>query len=183
MRRAAVVEAIAVGVLGLSILGGAMGIYYYTLAPPTNDPSTTTSSSQASTGTATISLSEPGPAGGSCKTNAQGQCIVPEGVWADYLGYIPTGYVPASPYPSHPDYPCPSGMDAEQCATFQRTCGNGVCDPNETCATCPIDCGFTGGPGLIAPPVPACNPYTGRPAAPGASATEPISVCQITTMG
>ena len=82
-----------------------------------------------------------------------------------YLGYIPPGYSVASRLPSAPVFPCPSGMSSTQCSLFQETCGNGVCDPNERCNTCPFDCPVTGA--LV------CDPYTGRPSA-------PASVCQIT---
>jgi hypothetical protein len=82
-----------------------------------------------------------------------------------YLGYIPSGYSVASRLPSAPVFPCPSGMSSTQCSLFQQTCGNGVCDPNERCNTCPFDCPVTGA--LV------CDPYTGRPSA-------PASVCQIT---
>jgi hypothetical protein len=59
-------------------------------------------------------------------------------------------------------------MDPQQCKLFQASCGNGVCDPNESCATCPIDCGINGQL--------TCDPYTGRPGA-------PISVCQVAAIG
>ena len=78
---------------------------------------------------------------------------------------IPPGYSVASRLPSAPVFPCPSGMSSTQCSLFQQTCGNGVCDPNERCNTCPFDCPVTGA--LV------CDPYTGRPSA-------PASVCQIT---
>jgi len=71
-----------------------------------------------------------------------------------YLGYIPKGYTVSPLLPGAPSYPCPSNLNASQCATFKASCGNGVCDPNETCSTCPIDCGVPQGL--------ACDPYTGR---------------------
>ena len=87
----------------------------------------------------------------------------PEGSWAAYLGYIPQGYkvIPLNGASAH--YPCPSGMNATQCAVFDQTCGNGVCDPNETCNSCPLDCPTTGAQ--------VCDPFTGR----GGS---PASICQ-----
>jgi len=81
-----------------------------------------------------------------------------------YLGYIPSGYVIAARSPNAPVFPCPAGMNTQQCELFQQTCGNSVCDPNETCQTCPIDCGASGAM--------VCDPYTGRPGA-------PASVCQV----
>jgi hypothetical protein len=84
--------------------------------------------------------------------------------WSKYLGYIPSGYCIAPRYPNSPIFPCPSGMDNQQCQLFQQTCGDGVCNPNETCQTCPIDCPVNG--------VMVCDPYTGRAGA-------PASVCQL----
>jgi hypothetical protein len=71
-----------------------------------------------------------------------------------YLGYVPNGYVVAPLLPNSPSYPCPSNYNSTQCAQFKASCGNGVCDPNETCSTCPIDCGVPQGL--------SCDPYTGR---------------------
>lgn len=144
-----------VAVLALLIVGGAIAVYYYTSMPANG--LTSTSSTSTATGPS-------GPSSGYCQTNAQGQCTTAEGVWAQYLGYIPSGYTPAAHYLNAPsNYPCPQGMDATACVQFQATCGNGVCDPNESCATCPIDCGVAGQL--------TCDPYTGRSGG-------PISVCQ-----
>ncbi len=85
--------------------------------------------------------------------------------YTKYLGYIPAGYPIVGREPSAPIFPCPAGMDSAQCQLFQQTCGNGVCDPNERCNTCPFDCPVSGA--LV------CDPYTGR-------ASAPANVCQIT---
>jgi hypothetical protein len=155
------------------LVAGAVEIYYYTSAPAarTAIKSTPLSASATSSSQSGNARSESGPGGscvmnaqgvctdgGSCVMNAQGQCIVPLGAWADYLGYIPAGYTLAPHYLTAPVYPCPSGMNAAQCAVFHQSCGNGVCDPNESCETCPIDCGVSSGL--------TCDPYTGRPGAP-----------------
>jgi hypothetical protein len=174
MKRSAVAKVTAVAALAVLILAGAVGIYYYTLAPVGSSSGSSTVSSSASSSALTSSSqtgnnsSQVGPAGGTCVRNAQGQCTQPEGAWADYLGYIPSGYTLAPHYANAPTYPCPSGMNAQQCALFKSSCGNGVCDPNESCATCPIDCGINGQL--------TCDPYTGRPGA-------PISVCQVAAIG
>jgi hypothetical protein len=165
MNRSAIAKVTAVGVLAVLILAGAVGIYFYTMAPaapPTTSTTLQTGSSTTTTSQTGNTTSQVGPAGGS-QVNGQ-----PQGAWADYLGYIPNGYVLAPHYPNAPTYPCPSGMNAQQCAQFQASCGNGVCDPNESCASCPIDCGINGQL--------TCDPYTGRPGA-------PISVCQVAAIG
>ena len=146
-RRSAVAKVTAVGVLAVLIAAGAVGIYFYTAAPGTLPTLSTTTASTSGA---------PPPSG---YQDSKGQ---PQGSWANYLGYVPTGYVLAPHYPNANVYPCPSGMDATQCANFKASCGNGVCDPNESCATCPLDCGV---PGQL-----TCDPYTGR-------AGGPVSVC------
>ena len=129
-------------------------MYYFTQTPTSTFTST-------GTGTTTSSSSTSSAAPPSGYQDAQGN---PQGSWADYLGYIPAGYVLAPHYANAATYPCPSGMDPTQCKQFQASCGNGVCDPNESCTTCPIDCSV---PGQL-----TCDPYTGRAGA-------PISICQL----
>jgi len=171
MKRIAVAKVTAVSALAALILAGAAGIYFYTLAPASpSNPSTvgSSSTSSASQTSTTSQASQAGPTGGNCTRNAQGQCTQPTGSWADYLGYIPAGYTLAPHYSIAYTYPCPSGMNTQQCTLFKASCGNGVCDPNESCATCSIDCGINGQL--------TCDPYTGRPGA-------PISVCQAAAIG
>ena len=168
VKRSAIAKGAAAGVLAVLIIAGAVGIYYYTQAPQSNTITSTSTTSSTGSSTASSSAANSnagaGPAGGSCVNNAQGQCETPQGAWADYLGYIPAGYVLAPHYAIAPTYPCPAGMNSQQCSIFKASCGNGVCDPNESCQTCPIDCGINGQL--------TCDPYTGRPGA-------PISVCQL----
>lgn len=71
-----------------------------------------------------------------------------------YLGYIPKGYTVSPLLPAAPSYPCPSNYNSTQCTQFKASCGNGICDPNETCGSCPIDCGVPQGL--------SCDPFTGR---------------------
>ncbi len=165
VKRSAIAKGTAIGVLVVLVLAGAVGIYYYTLAPagtPSTSTSQVTTSSNSTSQTGNSTQTGQGPSGG-YQVNGQ-----PEGAWADYLGYIPAGYTLAPHYTISPVYPCPSGMNTQQCTLFKASCGNGVCDPNESCATCPIDCGINGQL--------TCDPYTGRPGA-------PISVCQVAGIG
>ena len=128
MRRIKAAEVAAAAVVAVLIAGGAVKIYSYT--SPLSDASQST------------------PACG-----YQSSAGVPFGCWAHDLGFLPAGYVPVPHYPNSPVYPCPPGMNDTQCKQFQATCGNGVCDPNETCGDCPIDCNV----GQL-----ECDPYTGR---------------------
>ena len=122
------VLALLVAMVGI----GAGGLYAY-------NGGAATSSSLASTSPLT-------PA-----QQAENQKVDPGG---KYLGYIPAGYTVAPLLPNSPTYPCPSNMNSTECAQFKASCGNGVCDPNETCSSCPIDCGVPQGL--------SCDPYTER---------------------
>ncbi len=163
IRRSAIAKTAVVGVLAVLIVAGAVGIYYYTSSPVTTPAgigtSSTNSATSSSAQTSASSTAAPGPSGGYQDGNGQ-----PQGAWASYLGYLPAGYQLSPHYPNAPVYPCPPGMNPTQCKAFQASCGNGVCDPNESCATCRIDCGI---PGQL-----TCDPYTGRAGA-------PVSVCQV----
>lgn len=130
---------------------------------------------QSASGPSTTSIGSTSLGGsssnGGSQANSTGDSLVgyqtgytPEGAWTKYLGYIPAGYKIAPRLPNSPVFPCPAGMSTAECQVFQQTCGNGVCDPNETCSTCPIDCPVTGSM--------VCDPYTGRAGA-------PASVCQV----
>lgn len=145
-------KTVAVGVLTVLIAGGAAAIYYYTMPGGASSAGTLSSSSAVTSAQTGSSHSVGGWQNG----------YTPEGEWVSYLGYLPPGYVPAPHGSNAPTWPCPSGMSADACKAFQSTCGNNVCDPNESCATCPLDCAPSGEA--------TCDPYTGRPGA-------PISVC------
>ncbi len=148
--KVAVTRIAAVAIITLSITFGAAGLYYYT-SPQTSVLGTP---STLSTHVATSGKNITG------WQDSNGQ---PAGAWAEYLGYIPQGYVAAPHQSNAPTFPCPAELSAGACVLFQQTCGNGVCDPNESCSTCPIDCAPSGN--LM------CDPYTGRPGT-------PASVCQ-----
>ncbi len=81
---------------------------------------------------------------------------------------LPAGYQIAPRLPNAPAAYCLSGMSATACALLKQTQSNGVCDPNETWKTDPLDCGCTG---ALVP-----DPYTGRCAA-------PASVCLANGLG
>jgi len=101
---------------------------------------------------------------GTSVTHSSNSQSVDNSTWDKFLGYIPAGYNIAPRPQGAAPWPCPSGMPSDACRVFQQTCGNGVCDPDESCSSCPIDCGVSGGQ--------VCDPYTGR-------AGSPASVCQI----
>jgi hypothetical protein len=124
------------------VVAGALGLYYYTSPGSIGGAPTGASSSVSTSGVSTSGNNS---------------------VWATYLGYIPAGYSLAPHLVNSPLFPCPPGMSDKDCTLFKQTCGNGVCDPNERCDTCPIDCGVSGNL--------ACDPYTGR-------AGSPATVCQ-----
>jgi hypothetical protein len=164
VNRSAIAKVTAVGVMAVLIAAGAVGIYFYTAAPTTTFTSSSTSRTTTSSSVGGSSTSSAvAPFSGYQDNTGQ-----PQGAWADYLGYIPAGYTLAPHFPNAAIYPCPPGMNPSQCKQFQTSCGNGVCDPNESCASCPIDCGVSG-QGV-------CDPYTGRPGA-------PISICQMPAIG
>lgn len=141
MKRSGAILQVSIVVLVLVLISvGAGGLYYYTLpgAVPT---------ANTSPGSAVV--------GGSGNQNTG---------TTKYLGYVPAGYTVAPKLAGAPNYPCPSSLNSTQCAQFQASCGNGVCDPNETCSSCPIDCGVPAGL--------SCDPYTGRASGVG-------GVCQV----
>jgi hypothetical protein len=149
VRLAAVAAAVALIALG------ALVIYRYT-SPPTSASSASSSTPEISSSSSQVEIAPP-----SGYQDSSGQ---PQGMWSDYLGFIPRGYVLAPRQDNGPIFPCPSGMDSVQCQQFQASCGNGVCDPNESCTDCPIDCGPEGQL--------TCDPFTLRPGS-------PIGPCQV----
>ena|SRR2546426_3116975 len=74
-------------------------------------------------------------------------------------GYVILPRLPNAPSPVRPQY-----MTESAWQLLQKTFGNGVCDPNETWLTAPLDCAASGNS--------VNDPYTGRP---GLAA----SVCQL----
>ena len=145
MRRSGVIVQVSVVVLLIALVGlGAGGLYTY--------------SANGSGGTAASS-------GTGSLTAAQVTQNLKVDSGSRYLGFLPAGYTVASLLPNSPGYTCPSNFNSTQCAQFKASCGNGVCDPNETCSTCPIDCGTAQGL--------SCDPYTGRASSLG-------GICELT---
>jgi hypothetical protein len=77
---------------------------------------------------------------------------------------LPPGYVILPREPNAPAAPRLANMTDSAFALIQKTYGNGVCDPNETWLTSPLDCGV--------PAALVADPYTGR-------AGSPAVVCQL----
>ncbi len=143
MRPAARVAVVAVAGL---IAVGSISLYFYTSKP-------TSANSSASNDVTKISAFQPSmpPVG------YQDPSGLPQGAWARYLGFIPPGYVLAPNFHAG-IIPCPKGMNLDQCHQFLSSCANGVCDPNESSISCPIDC--------VVPGQLTCDPYTLRAGAP-----------------
>ena len=141
-------------------------MYVYTSPPTTRTTSLSSSTSDSSSSTSVGSTSQSVAAPPCGNQTSSGE---PQGCWADDLGFVPAGYI-IGPHLSNAPmgmYPCPSGMDASQCEQFKITCGNGVCEPNESCSTCLIDC--------LPPGQDICNSYLGRAEPPLGG----IDVCQV----
>jgi hypothetical protein len=169
-----IVVLIAIVVAGLLIGAVAIGIYKFTSTPSLmtssadlNSLSPSTSYTTSGTTNDTISQSTSSESAPPCgyQQTVVGLGVQPFGCWADNLGFLPAGYVVAPHLTNGAVYPCPPGMSTAQCRTFQQTCGNGFCDPNESCSDCPIDC--------MPPNGQTCNPYTGR------VGSVPTAVCQV----
>ena len=82
----------------------------------------------------------------------------------NFCDQLPPGYQIAPRLPAGPAAYCRAGMIDSACALIKQTFANGVCDPNETVWTDPLDCGCTGAV--------AGDPFTGR-------CGSPATVCQL----
>jgi hypothetical protein len=143
LKRSGVIVQASVVLSLVALVGlGAGGLYSYSVSGPSYVPTQSSALTAAQ--------------------NAQNNAVDPSG---NYLGYVPNGYTVAPLLPDAPAYPCPSNDNSTQCAQFKASCGNGVCDPNESCSTCPIDCGTPQGL--------SCDPYTGRASSLG-------GICELT---
>lgn len=140
-------------ILGVVIV---VGVGAYGLTAPGVIPTTVSTTSQSSQSQSVTTQASPG-------SNTY-YCAKPA-ISSQYIcDQLPPGYVVAPRLPNAPQPFCYSQMSASACALFKKTFVNGVCDPNETAFTDPLDCGCSG--------VVIADPYTGRCAA-------PASICQI----
>jgi len=112
------------------------------------------------TGATTTVVGSPGVPGYDCpKPSANSELL---------CDILPTGYTIAARLPNAPNAYCLTNMSQAACTLLKQTQSNGVCDPNETWKTSPLDCGCTG---ALVP-----DPYTGRCAA-------PASICLANGLG
>ncbi len=136
-------------VLALVVVLG-LGFTVYVLGAPTNTQAivikTTSQSLQNTPGNGGYDCSQPA-------INSQNFC-----------DQLPAGFQIAPRLPNGPGAYCRAGMSDSACALLKQTFANGVCDPNETVWTDPLDCGCTGA--LVG------DPFTGRCGA-------PATVCQL----
>ncbi len=87
-------------------------------------------------------------------SNLDYACEKPAVNTQNFCDKLPAGYQIAPRLPNAPAPSCRAGMTTSACQLLQKTYANGVCDPNETASTDPLDCGCTGA--LVG------DPYTGR---------------------
>jgi hypothetical protein len=129
-------------VVAVLVIGGGIGFYELTTSG-SSTPQSTTLQTQT--------------------TQNDFGCAKPAVVYQYTCDTLPQGYVIPPRLPNAPAPYCPSQMTSSACALFMKTFGTGVCTPNETTFTDPLDCGCTGS--LLA------DPYTGR-------CNVPATVCQ-----
>src|SRR5947199_10788482 len=121
--------------LGVAVLGiGVSVLFYYGFSAPNVQ------------GGGTANLPAP--------SNTQYDCATPAINTQNFCDTLPPGYQKAARLPNAPPAACPSGMSASACQVLKLTYGNGVCDPNETVWTSPLDCGCSGAN--------IGDPFTGR---------------------
>ena len=138
-------QLLKVSMAGIAVLGlGVSGLFYYGFPP--------------------FSVQGGSTAGPQAPSNTQYDCATPAINTQNFCDTLPQGYKIPTRLPNAPPAACPSGMSASACQVLKLTYGNGVCDPNETVWTSPLDCGC-GGANIG-------DPFTGRCGA-------PATVCQL----
>src|ERR1700730_15259762 len=118
-------KAAVVAVIAVLIAGGAVGIYLYTSSSGSTFTSTVKSSTNNSSAQNSVTTSASGnstQSGSGFSAGSQDASGNPQGAWADYLGYIRYGHSLAPHLPNAAQYPCPSGMNANQCQQFKASC-------------------------------------------------------------
>src|SRR5438445_12717180 len=136
------------------ILGGGYLVYTFGFSSVPQNGSTTTNS-----GVTTTNGGVSAPSGSGLYS-----CTGPAINTYKFCDKLPTGYQITARLPNAPQPFCPAGTSDTACVLLKQTQSNGVCDPNETVWSDPLDCGCTGS--LIA------DPFTGRCGA-------PATVCQL----
>ncbi len=145
---------VTLGGLGLAIIVG-LGFTLYVLTVPGAPVGTLTS------GSSTQTTSQGGQNAPASNVYA---CENPAINTQNFCDRLPAGYVIAPRLPNGPQAYCRAGMTDSACSLLKQTFSNGVCDPNETVWTDPLDCGCTGA--VVG------DPFTGRCGA-------PATVCQL----
>ena len=148
----------------LAIGGISLLLYLAPSGPPSAQSSTQSHSVTTSvTSSITTSITTQGS-----PVNPGFGCARPAIVYQYGCDQLPAGYLIAPKTPVGPEPYCPSQMTQSACALLKQTFGNGVCDPNETVWTSPLDCSC--------PTATIGDPYTGR-------CGVPATVCQLVPIG
>ena len=129
---------------------------------PTGPSVSSTSSSTSSSKSVQSTVNEALPG------NLDYVCQKPAIISQYSCGQLPAGYQIRPRALVGIQVTCASLMTQSACALLKQTYSNGVCDPNETVWTSPVDCSCSAA--LVA------DPYTGRCAL-------PATVCQINGAG
>jgi len=153
---------LTLGATSVAIILG-LGFTLYILTAPGAPAGNLTSSS--STQTTSSSSTQTTSQGGQNIPPATGYaCSKPAINSQNFCDQLPAGYQIAPRLPAGPAAYCRAGMTDSVCALLKQTFANGVCDPNETVWTDPLDCGCTGA--VVG------DPFTGR-------CGSPATVCQL----
>ncbi len=147
-------RSLALGATSVAIILG-LGFTLYVLTAPGAPAGNLTSTSSTQT-TSQGGQSIPAATGYACSKPAINS--------QNFCDQLPAGYQIAPRLPAGPAAYCRAGMTDSACALLKQTFANGVCDPNETFLTDPLDCGCTGA--VVG------DPFTGR-------CGSPATVCQL----
>jgi hypothetical protein len=145
------------------VLVAAIGLTAYTITTPSTFGSLTgtgaKSTQSASGGTPLTAANCSTISSGSSGCFQAYDCSLPAVVSDLACATLPVGYVIPPKLPNAPaSPPRPAYMTDAAYALLTKTYGNGICDPNETFLTSPLDCAAYGAV--------TNDPFTGRPGAP-----------------